>query len=71
MFAALERSYRMVPEQLLLIDAILTLPETSPEKELQRRIAASTRRAIGIVTARLTQTEEALQEKLRNELSMN
>jgi hypothetical protein len=61
----------MVPEQLLLIDAILTLPETSPEKELQRRIAASTRRAIWIVTARLTQTEEALQEKLRNELSMN
>jgi hypothetical protein len=26
--------------QLLLIDAILTVPETSPEKELQRRIAA-------------------------------
>jgi Protein of unknown function (DUF3435) len=30
----------MTPEQLLLIDAILTLPETTPEKELQRRIAA-------------------------------
>ncbi|KAE9373871.1 hypothetical protein N431DRAFT_407568 [Stipitochalara longipes BDJ] len=37
---ALERSDRMTPEQLLLIDAILTLPETSPEKELQRRIVA-------------------------------
>ena len=37
---ALERSDQMTPEQLLLIDAILTLPETSPEKELQRRIAA-------------------------------
>jgi hypothetical protein len=37
---ALERSDQMTPEQLLLIDAILTLPETSSEKELQRRIAA-------------------------------
>ena len=37
---ALERSDQMTPEQLLLIDAILTLPETSPEKELQRRITA-------------------------------
>ena len=37
---ALERSDQMTPEQLLLIDAILTLPETSPERELQRRIAA-------------------------------
>jgi alcohol dehydrogenase YqhD (iron-dependent ADH family) len=38
--SALERSDQMTPEQLLLIDAILTLPETSSEKELQRRIAA-------------------------------
>jgi hypothetical protein len=30
----------MSPEQLLLIDAILTLPETTFEKECQRRIAA-------------------------------
>jgi Protein of unknown function (DUF3435) len=30
----------MTPEQLLLIDAILTLPETTLEKECQRRIAA-------------------------------
>jgi hypothetical protein len=37
---ALERSDQMTPEQLLLIDAILTLPETSQERELQRRIAA-------------------------------
>jgi len=37
---ALERSDQMTPEQLLLIDAILTLPETSLERELQRRIAA-------------------------------
>ena len=29
---ALERSDQMTPEQLLLIDAILTLPETSPER---------------------------------------
>jgi hypothetical protein len=36
----LERSDDMTPEQLLLIDAILTLPETSLEKECQRRIAA-------------------------------
>jgi predicted RNA-binding Zn-ribbon protein involved in translation (DUF1610 family) len=30
----------MTPEQLLLIDAVLTLPETSLEKECQRRITA-------------------------------
>lgn len=36
----LERSDVMTPEQLLLIDAILTLPETSLEKECQRRVAA-------------------------------
>ena len=38
---ALERSDQMTPEQLHLIDAILTLPETTFEKECQRRIAAS------------------------------
>ncbi|KFY89160.1 hypothetical protein V500_05907, partial [Pseudogymnoascus sp. VKM F-4518 (FW-2643)] len=37
---ALERSDHMTPEQLLLIDAVLTLPETTLEKESQRRIAA-------------------------------
>jgi hypothetical protein len=37
---ALERLDQMTPEQLLLIDAILTLPETTFEKECQRRIAA-------------------------------
>jgi Protein of unknown function (DUF3435) len=37
---ALERSDQMTLEQLLLIDAILTLPKTSLEKECQRRIAA-------------------------------
>jgi hypothetical protein len=37
---ALERSDQVTPEQLLLIDAILTLPETTLEKECQRRIAA-------------------------------
>ncbi|KAF8862260.1 hypothetical protein BDZ45DRAFT_799370 [Acephala macrosclerotiorum] len=37
---ALERSEQMTPEHLLLIDAILTLPETTLEKECQRRIAA-------------------------------
>lgn len=36
----LERSDQMTPEQLLLIDAILTLPETTLEKECQQRIAA-------------------------------
>ena len=36
---ALERSDQMTPEQLLLIDAILTLPETTFEKECQQRIA--------------------------------
>jgi len=51
----------MVPEQLLLIDAILTLLlETSLEKEFQRRIAASTRRAIGVVTAGLAQTGRSI-----------
>jgi hypothetical protein len=51
----------MMPEQLLLIDAIWTLLlETSLEKELQRRIAASTRRAIGVVTAGLTQTGRSI-----------
>jgi len=30
----------MTPEQLLLIDSILTLPETTFEREYQRRIAA-------------------------------
>jgi hypothetical protein len=38
--SALERSDQMTPEQLLLIDAVLTLPEATPEKELQRRITA-------------------------------
>jgi hypothetical protein len=38
--SALERSDYMTPEHLLLIDAILTLPETSLEKEHQRRITA-------------------------------
>lgn len=38
--SALERSDYMTSEQLILIDAILTLPETSLEKEYQRRIAA-------------------------------
>jgi hypothetical protein len=37
---ALEQSDHMTPQQILLIDAILTLPETTPEKEYQRRIAA-------------------------------
>ena len=37
---ALERSDQMTPEHLLLIDAILTLPETSLENENRRRIAA-------------------------------
>jgi hypothetical protein len=44
----------MVLEQLLLINAILTLPETLLEKELQQRIAAFTRYAVRVVTARLT-----------------
>jgi hypothetical protein len=38
--SVLEHSEDMSPEQLLLIDAILTLPETTFEKECQRRIAA-------------------------------
>lgn len=38
--SALERSDYMTSERLILIDAILTLPETSVEKECQRRIAA-------------------------------
>jgi hypothetical protein len=37
---ALERSDYMTPEHLLLMDAILTLPETSLEKEHQPKIAA-------------------------------
>jgi hypothetical protein len=37
---ALERSDHMTPEQLLLIDAVLTLPKTSLERECQRRITA-------------------------------
>jgi hypothetical protein len=37
---ALERSENMTPEHLLLIDAIMTLPETSLDKEMQRRITA-------------------------------
>jgi len=37
---ALERSDQITPEHLHLIDAILTLPETTFEKECQRRIAA-------------------------------
>jgi Protein of unknown function (DUF3435) len=36
----LEQSDQMMPEQLLRIGAILTLPETLPEKELRPRIAA-------------------------------
>jgi hypothetical protein len=36
---ALERLEQITPEQLLLIDAILTLPKTTFEKEYQRRIA--------------------------------
>lgn len=36
---ALERSNHMTLEQLLLIDAILTFPKTTLEKEYQRRIA--------------------------------
>jgi hypothetical protein len=36
----LERSDQITPEQLLLIDAILILPETLLEKEYQQRIAA-------------------------------
>lgn len=40
MRGALERSDQMKPEQLILIDAILKLPETSLEKEVQRIIAA-------------------------------
>ncbi|KAG9229421.1 hypothetical protein BJ875DRAFT_537715 [Amylocarpus encephaloides] len=37
---ALERSDHLTPEHLLLIDAILTLPETSLENESRRRITA-------------------------------
>jgi len=37
---ALERSDHITPEQLYLIDAILTLPEATFEKECKRRIAA-------------------------------
>ena len=38
--SALERSDNMTPEHLRLIDAIMTLPETSLDKEMQRRIMA-------------------------------
>ncbi len=37
---ALERSDQVMPEHLLLIDAILTLPETSLENENRQRITA-------------------------------
>jgi hypothetical protein len=37
---ALERSDQMTPEHLLLIDTILTLPETSLENENRWRIVA-------------------------------
>lgn len=36
----LEQSENMTPEHLYLIDAIMTLPETTLEKEVQRRIVA-------------------------------
>lgn len=36
----LERSDYMTPEHLILIDAVLSLPPSSPEAELQRRITA-------------------------------
>jgi hypothetical protein len=39
---ALERSDQLTPEHLILIDAILTLPETSVENETRRRIKAIT-----------------------------
>ena len=44
----LERLGQVPPEHLCLIDAILTLPKTSLEKEYRRRIAA-----INAVTAYL------------------
>jgi hypothetical protein len=37
---ALERLEEITPEHLLLIDAVLTLPKTSFENEMRRRIAA-------------------------------
>jgi hypothetical protein len=37
---ALERSDNMTPEHLRLIDAIMTLPETTLDMEMQRRITA-------------------------------
>lgn len=37
---SLERSNQIRPEQLLVINPILTLPKTSLDKELKRRIAA-------------------------------
>jgi hypothetical protein len=37
---ALERSDQITPEQLLLINVILTLPKTTFKKECQRRITA-------------------------------
>ncbi|OJD25505.1 hypothetical protein ACJ73_03128 [Blastomyces percursus] len=36
----LERSGYMTPEQMIMIDAVLTLPPKTPEEELQRRITA-------------------------------
>ncbi|EDN05111.1 predicted protein [Histoplasma mississippiense (nom. inval.)] len=38
--SALERSGYMTPEQMIMIDAVLTLPPKTPEAELQRRITA-------------------------------
>ena len=38
--SVLERSENMTTEHLLLLDAVMTLPETTVEKELQRRIVA-------------------------------
>ncbi len=46
MRSVLKRSNYIIPKQFLLIDAILTLPKTSLEKEYQRRIII-----INIVTA--------------------
>ena len=38
--SALERPENRTPEYVLLIDAIMTLPATSLEEEIQRRITA-------------------------------
>ncbi len=45
---ALERSDHMTPERLLLIDAVLTLPETSLERECQRNLLSNTRTELEI-----------------------